>query len=256
MGVMSCMAPSIALRQAGVRCEHRPRSTLVDETVTAPRPSTFLFADIAGFTALTEAHGDDDAADLALDFGERVREILPPGDGELVKTIGDALMVRLASPALAVTVGLVITHELMADHGQPAVRVGMHMGPASERGGDFFGATVNLAARIAGAAAGGEVLLSEVVHREASGLAGVQFSSRGAQRLRNVPKPIVVYSAERTDAERRSGRALDPVCHMAMIPGREASRMEHEGTVYLFCSELCAERFAAAPEDYAAPSGR
>lgn len=213
--------------------------------------STFLFADIAGFTALTEAHGDEDAADLALDFCARVRDALPADGGEVVKTIGDALMVRLDSSTVAVTLGLAIAHELMADHGQPTVRVGMHTGPASARGGDYFGTTVNVAARIAGAAAGGEVLLSDAVRSSAGVLRGVSFVSRGTQRLRNVPKPIVLFSAERAGDGLRAGRALDPVCHMVMVPGREARSLEHEGTVYLFCSELCAERFAAAPQDYA-----
>lgn len=54
---------------------------------------TFLFADLAGFTALTEAHGDEHAADLAAEFCHTVRELLPER-GELVKMIGDAAMVR------------------------------------------------------------------------------------------------------------------------------------------------------------------
>lgn len=220
------------------------------------RHATFLFADIAGFTALTEAHGDEDAADLALDFGRRVRAALPPEGGEVVKAIGDALMVRLDAPVQAVGLGMLIAHDLMADHGQPTVRVGMHSGPASEREGDFFGTTVNLAARIAAAAAGGEVLISEAVRRDADGLPGVRFVSRGAQRLRNVARPVVLYSVERPDAAERPLRTFDPVCHMAMVPGREARRVEQGGTVYLFCSEECAARFEAAPEDYASPVRR
>lgn len=213
--------------------------------------STFLFADIAGFTALTEAHGDEDAADLAIDFCRRVQARLEPRDGEVVKAIGDALMVRLAVPAYAVDLGLVIAHDLMADHGHPTIRVGMHTGAASERAGDYFGAAVNLAARIAGVAGGGEVLLSEAVRLGAGGLAGVTFVARGAQRVRNVPRPVHLYSAERAASDERPLRTLDPVCHMAMVAGREARRAEHRGTVYLFCSDECAERFAAAPSDYA-----
>ena len=44
---------------------------------------------------------------------------------------------------------------------------------------------------------------------------------------------------------------MDPVCHMAVLPGRETRRVEHEGTLYLFCSPLCAERFMAAPHTHA-----
>ena len=60
--------------------------------------ATFCFVDLAGFSALTEAHGDDAAADLALRFAGLVTETLA-GDGRLVKTIGDAVLVVSPSPS-------------------------------------------------------------------------------------------------------------------------------------------------------------
>src|SRR3954470_17663694 len=102
--------------------------------------ATFLFADIAGFTALTEAHGDHDAAALVADFCRSVRAELPASGGTEVKTIGDAVMLTIPDPAAAIRLGLRITHELMRGHGAPAVRVGLHHGPAVERDGDYFGA--------------------------------------------------------------------------------------------------------------------
>ena len=56
---------------------------------------TFLFADLAGFTALTEAHGDEEAADLVGDFCEQVGEMLGDYDAEKIKALGDALMLRV-----------------------------------------------------------------------------------------------------------------------------------------------------------------
>jgi adenylate cyclase len=99
-----------------------------------------VFADIAGFTALTEAHGDHDAAALVADFCRSVRAELPASGGTEVKTIGDAVMLTIPDPAAAIRLGLRITHELMRGHGAPAVRVGLHHGPAIERDGDYFGA--------------------------------------------------------------------------------------------------------------------
>ena len=93
--------------------------------------ATFLFADIAGFTALTEAHGDEQAATLVADFCAAVKAELPEFGGAHVKSIGDALMLRIPDPADAVLLGLRIAHGLMRDHGAPAVRVGLHHGPAS-----------------------------------------------------------------------------------------------------------------------------
>ena len=96
----------------------------------APEASTFLFADIAGYTALTEAHGDEDAAELARTFCRAVGGMASAEGGELVKTIGDAVMIRQTDPARAITLGLRAAREALAGHGFPTVRVGMHHGPA------------------------------------------------------------------------------------------------------------------------------
>ena len=68
--------------------------------------STFVFADIAGFTALTEAHGDEDAAALVAEFCATVGEELPASGGSQVKAIGDAVMLSIPDPGDAVLLGL------------------------------------------------------------------------------------------------------------------------------------------------------
>ena len=103
---------------------------------------TFLFADLSGFTALSEAHGDDRAADLVGGFCADVRRLLAEYEAHEVKAIGDALMLRTV--AAAIRLGLCIVHDIGVQHGFPLVRVGMHTGPAVEREGDWFGVTVNL----------------------------------------------------------------------------------------------------------------
>jgi adenylate cyclase len=213
--------------------------------------ATFVFADIAGYTALTEAHGDDDAAELAGTFCREVTAIARARGGDVIKTIGDAVMVRHRDPADAVAIGLSAAHEVIAGHGSPAVRVGMHHGPAVERGGDWFGATVNLAARVAAAAAGGEVLVTAAVRDRVGELGGVEFESRGEQRMRNVAAPVPLFVAvpdERSD----EARHLDPVCRMLIAEGREAGSFRHDGALYRFCSLECARRFLEDPEAYAA----
>src|SRR6476620_7539609 len=79
--------------------------------VPVPRDAeaTFLFADIAGFTALTEAHGDEQAVRLVEEFANAVRAELPPVEGEYVNTVGDALMLRVPDPSDAVRLALWIT---------------------------------------------------------------------------------------------------------------------------------------------------
>jgi class 3 adenylate cyclase/YHS domain-containing protein len=211
--------------------------------------ATFLFADIAGFTALTEAHGDEEAATLVADFCDAVKCELPAGAAH-VKTIGDALMLRIPDPGEAILLGLKITHELMPGHRAPAVRVGLNHGGAIERDGDYFGAAVNLAARVSGVATGGEVLLTGQTAALVPELEGVFYEARGRETLRNVREPVELFAAVRTGEAAPGQFPLDPVCRMAVDPDRAAGRLMHEGTAYFFCTLTCAGEFARQPERY------
>src|SRR5207248_739221 len=201
---------------------------------------TFLFADIAGYTALTEAHGDEQAADLVGMFFDAVSEELPAWGGTHVETIGDATMLRIPDPAKAVLLGLRISQELLRGHGAPAVSVGLHHGPAIERGGDYFGAAVNLAARVSAAATGGEVLLTAHTAALAPDLNDVLYESRGRHVLRNVREPVELVAAVRHGHTSDRGLAIDPVCRMVVDPDRAAGRLVYEDTAYFFCTLACA----------------
>jgi adenylate cyclase len=212
--------------------------------------ATFLFADLAGFTALTEAHGDVRAADVAAHFCADARRIV--GDrGAVLKTIGDAVMVRFPIAADAISAGLRITSELGGEHHAPTIRVGMHHGTAVERDGDWFGLAVNVAARVAALAAGGEVLLTDATRRAAGELDGITLRHHGTHRLRNVTDPIAVLRAVATETAARA-LDVDPVCRMAVDPSRAAGWLVHEGREYRFCSLECASRFASAPGRFTA----
>jgi len=212
--------------------------------------STFLFADIAGFTALTEAHGDEHAVALVDDFAETVKRELPPIDGEYVKSIGDALMVRVPDPGDAIRLGLAITHDLLRGHEAPAVRVGLNHGPAVERNGDYFGNVINVAARVSALASGGEVLVTGHTAALAPDLAGVFYESRGRQSLRNVAEPVEIFAAYRLQ-KTADELAVDPVCQMAVDPDRAAGRLIYESDAYFFCSLTCVAAFAQNPDRYA-----
>lgn len=219
----------------------------------ADQDATFVFADIAGFTALTEAHGDERAAALVDAFSTAVEAELPAG-GSRVKSIGDAVMLRVPDPGAAILLGLRMARDVLREHGALAVRVGLHHGSAIERDGDYFGAAVNLAARVSSLAAGGEVLLTGETAALAPDLEGVLFESRGRHELRNVAEPVEIFAAMRM-ADVGAGRLpLDPVCRMAVDPDRSAGRLTYEGTVYYFCSLPCAGHFARHPERFAAPA--
>jgi class 3 adenylate cyclase/YHS domain-containing protein len=225
--------------------ERRPSGSAADAAT-----ATFLFADIAGYTALTEAHGDEQAADLVAEFFDAVSQELPTWGGTNVKTIGDALMLRIPDPAQAVQLGLRITHELLRGHGAPAVRVGLHHGPAIERDGDYFGATVNLAARVAAVATGGEVLLTSHTAALAPALEGIFYQPRGRQTLRNIREPVELFAAIPQGQPVHGKLPIDPVCQMAVDPEHAAGRLIFEDAAYFFCTLACAAAFAKHPERF------
>jgi class 3 adenylate cyclase len=229
------------------------------EPATPGRPvsetRTFLFADLAGFTALTEVHGDEEGADLVVEFAADVRSVLDEHGATEVKTIGDAVMLLAPVAGDAVRLGLRLAHEIGGCHGLPSVRVGMHSGPAIEREGDWFGTAVNVAARVAGLAGGDQVLLSDATRRLAGPLDGVELRSLGSRPLRNIAEPLSIYEA--VSIERAGNRLpIDPVCLMAVDPAREAGRLSHGGAEYHFCSLRCARSFAEAPDAFAAAQSR
>jgi class 3 adenylate cyclase len=224
--------------------------TAASETGTGAEEATFLFADIAGFTALTEAHGDEEAAALVAEFCRAVNAQLPASGGTQVKSIGDALMLRVPQPAAAVLLGLRIVNDLLREHGAPAVRVGLHHGPALERDGDYFGAAVNLAARVSAQAVGGEVLTTAHTAALAPDISGVHYEARGRRQLRHVREPVELVAAVRAATPTGRRLAIDPVCRMAVDPDHAAGRLVYRDTAYFFCTLTCAGHFAQHPERF------
>lgn len=218
--------------------------------MTGPDHS-FLFVDLAGFTALTEAHGDEDSADLAREFYAVVGRAASEHDGEMIKTIGDAVMVRADRAENAVRLALSVVGEIGGQHGFPSVRAGIHTGPATERAGDWFGAAVNTAARVSALASSDEVLLTQATRDAAGPVDSVEFRARGRSQLKNVIQPVNIYAAHVLSERSADNLPIDPVCRMALDPGRATGRLKHDRIDYYFCSLRCAHAFAAAPGHYA-----
>jgi class 3 adenylate cyclase len=170
-------------------------------------PQTFLFMDLVGFTALTAERGDGDAADVALRFYRRVRALLARHDAEEIKTIGDAMMLRCEDPRTGVELGVRLSEDICGSPDLPPVRVGVHTGSAVPREGDWYGNAVNVAARLCSVAGGGEVLISEEVRSAAGRLDGLDLTDRRLHWLKNVPEPVVTWSASSVEPAALSGTA-------------------------------------------------
>lgn len=207
---------------------------------------TFAFVDLAGFTALTEVHGDHDAADLIDDFEALAREALASGD-RLVKSIGDAVMLVSPTPTAGLRLVRRITEECLALPFFPLPRAGLHHGPAVERRGDFVGAAVNLAARVTAQAAEATAVVTSTIEPAAREL-GWSITALGSRPLRNLAEPVELWTIALDG--RQESISVDPVCRMQIGPGREAARIQHGELEFLFCSLECVRAFAAAPERY------
>ncbi len=210
---------------------------------------TFVFADLAGFTALTEAHGDQLAADLALDFAAKVDEWLTSVGGGDLKLIGEAVMIRCSDAGAAVELALRIIERLPNLGDYPAVRIGMNTGPAASRDGDWFGAAVNLAARVAAQAAGGEVLVTEATHQAAGDLESVEWDPHGEHRFKNVRDVTQILRVRRRNSAPDS-MVADPVCRMRIDADQAVGRLRYNGMTYSFCSLDCVGAFASEPSMY------
>lgn len=164
---------------------------------------TFLFADLVGFTALTDAEGDERAAAVGAALQSRVRVVAADHDAEVVKGMGDAAMVRCGDPASAVRFALRLVQEVDLDPALPPIRIGVHSGSAVSHDGDWYGRAVNVASRLCSVAAGGEVLISESTLSAASDLPRIAVGERRLHWLKNVTKPV---AARTTEPDRRSAR--------------------------------------------------
>ena len=210
---------------------------------------TFMFADLAGFTAITEAHGDADASELAQRFEMLVRARLPHG-ARLIKMMGDAAMV-VADDELAI---VLMARDLLTAvdelPGRPAVRVGIHFGDAVERDGDYWGHAVNIAARLAARAEPCEILTTDAVKARIDASvapADLVFEPLGRQQLRNVAETLELFAIHAGCAE----FPTDPVCRMRLSDSEGTATIRFEGRTYHFCSLDCTRKFATDPGVYA-----
>ncbi|MFT4035793.1 MAG: adenylate/guanylate cyclase domain-containing protein [Patulibacter sp.] len=156
------------------------------------------FADLAGFTRLTEQEGDLEAVSVVERFFEQVEATLPE-DARVIKTIGDEVMVVGADPGALLE--WAVRFQQARDE-RPLPRIGVHSGPAIFRDGDYYGTEINRAARIVTRGAGGEVVVTDTL-RDAAELRDFTLHSIGAVRLKGFHTPEELYVVRDPAAESR-----------------------------------------------------
>jgi adenylate cyclase len=159
------------------------------------RVPAMSFLDLTGYTRLTEERGDRAAAALAETLAVLVDRSAREHGGVPVKWLGDGVMVHHREPAGAVRSALDLVDQL-PEAGLPPAHVGVAAGPVVVQGGDYFGRTVNLAARIAAHAGAGQVLVSQSVADSAAS-AGVRYLELGELSLKGFARPVPLLEARR-----------------------------------------------------------
>ena len=173
----------LSLEQSGL-ASRRPRN-----------PPAIAFLDLTGYTSLTEQEGDEAAVRLAGNLSEMVSETAARHGGNVVKLLGDGVMFHFKDPAGAIVCGLDLV-DASAARKLPPARVGVNAGSVIFRDGDYFGRTVNIAARVTDYARPGEVLVTRDALARGTPV-GVQTVEIGEVALKGLAQPVSLSSARR-----------------------------------------------------------
>ena len=208
-----------------------------------------LIADLSGYTALTETHGALHASDVVLHFGRMAEASLEAGVA-IVDRVGDQVLCAGADPLAVLRTALRLCTKVEREPEFLKMQAGIHQGAVVAREDRLFGSPLNLTARLAARARGGQILCTEPIARAAGEFPGVTAQALGEQRFKNVSSPVAIFELVRGD-RLGEANATDPVCRMQVEIARAAGAIAFQGATYHFCSRECARLFAEAPERYA-----
>ncbi|HSM43611.1 MAG TPA: adenylate/guanylate cyclase domain-containing protein [Acidimicrobiia bacterium] len=162
-------------------------------------PPAVVFIDVSGFTKLTEERGDRAALEVGEALHDRVTEVGRRRGGRLIKLLGDGAMLSFPDAASAVDASLeVVGSEHEWPQHLPPTRAGIEAGTLIEQDGDLFGRTVNLAARLCGAAAPGEVMVGPGVVERLGSQDAWKFDPVGPLEMKGLATPVAGYMARHT----------------------------------------------------------
>ena len=158
-----------------------------------PSRLAVAFTDIEGFTAFTASEGDEAASQLLAEHYRQTGPVVRSRGGHISKRLGDGLLLTFPSPEAAVLACL----EMVDVEPQPLrLRAGINVGEVVVAGDEIVGHVVNVAARAAESAKGGEVLVTDEVRKAASDIRGVKFGRARGKSFKGVGEKVLVCRAE------------------------------------------------------------
>jgi class 3 adenylate cyclase len=208
----------------------------------------FLIADLSGYSALTEAHGDMSAAKIVNRYVDLVRSVLQPGT-HLAERTGDEVLIMGTEAMGVLRTAIGLRGAVEKEPYFPVVHAGMHAGKVLEQDGHYYGTTLNLTSRIATRAWGGQILCTEQVALLAGGVRDVEFRALGSMYFKNITEPAAIYEVI-TEHQKAEVKRLDPVCRMQVGIETAPARLPFREETYYFCSFECARVFAEHPDRY------
>jgi adenylate cyclase len=164
-------------------------------TLPGAREVAVAFADLVGFTRLGEQMPPEDLGLVAIRLADLAHDVVA-SPVQFVKTIGDAVMLVCSDPLRLLVTVLDLVDAAAADD-FPRLRVGLAVGPAVNRAGDWFGRPVNLASRVTGVAPAGAVWATESARKAIGDPAGIEWSVPQARHLKGIRGEVLLYGARR-----------------------------------------------------------
>lgn len=211
--------------------------------VTQEHVVAIMVADLSGFTAMSEIHGDAMAATVGTELLELVRS--DTTTRLLTKGLGDGVLVVDQDTRMLARLAFELVHAVGITPARPRLRVALHHGPVTARSGDAFGRSMNLVSRLVDVVPEGRVVATQPFVDAAGPLSDVETRHRETVTLRDVEAPVVVHHLDRCRDDHLS--LVDPVCRMTLDP--EDPRVVWIRTAdgpAAFCSARCSARGAGS----------
>jgi class 3 adenylate cyclase/YHS domain-containing protein len=208
-----------------------------------------LIADLAGYTAMTEAHGSISAAEIVSKFNKIVSHGID-ANADLIERVGDEVFIISRDVESIIKTALSIYEFSEEEPDFPRVKIGLHAGEVLKQDGHYFGSALNLTSRLVNYAEGGEIICSENIKDKSPPFLNISFEDLGHKKFKNIKHPVSIYRL--IPAGKEKGAVLvDPVCRMRVNPDEKVEMAEFRGKMYFFCSTECKDQFRRDPEHYA-----
>jgi adenylate cyclase len=201
-----------------------------------------LMADLSGFTAMTEVHGSEMAAQMIDKYVSLVKSSLK-GQSVMLERVGDQVVVISPDPDDLAETALALIESSGREKNFLSIHAGLHYGNVLELAGNYYGSTINLTARIAAKARQGKVLCSKNFIDALSQTGRFRYIYHGKFNFRNVLEAKEIIELLPVEAINIDEKYICPVCHMQLDQNEISYEYIHDGEAYYFCSEECKALF-------------